>query len=111
MISELTDEEILNFLMTSEFEQDYKPEEYKYLLNKWRYFYRVLHGKNEISKTDFDFEKSKLNEDLEAKQNLINNLLMSSVQKDEQIESLKSRKLTWKERISGKIINTQNENQ
>lgn len=111
MISELTDEEILNFLMTSEFEQDYKPEEYKYLLTKWRYFYRILHGKNEIAKTDYDFEKSKLVEEIEGKQNTINNLLMKSVQKDEEIQSLKSRKLTWKERISGKIINNQNENQ
>ena len=43
MISELKDEEIMEFLMTSEFEDDYKPEELKYLLVKFRYFYRTLY--------------------------------------------------------------------
>ena len=38
MISELTDEEILDFLMTSDFEDSYSPDELKYLLLKWRYF-------------------------------------------------------------------------
>jgi hypothetical protein len=36
MISELQDDEILDFLMTSELEDDYKPEELKYLLIKFR---------------------------------------------------------------------------
>jgi hypothetical protein len=34
MISELKDDEILEFLMTSEFEDDYSPTELKYLLVK-----------------------------------------------------------------------------
>ena len=44
-IKELTDTDILDFLMTSEFEDNYSPEELKYLLTKWRYFYRLSHGK------------------------------------------------------------------
>ena len=47
MISELTDEEILDFLMTSDFEDSYSPEELKYLLLKWRYFYRLHQGRFE----------------------------------------------------------------
>ena len=52
MISELRDEEILDFLMTSDFEQEYKPEEFKYLLMKWRFFYRILNGRYELQKTN-----------------------------------------------------------
>ena len=41
-ISELSDEDVLNFLMTSEFTDDYSPAELKYLLvkckNKSHYF-------------------------------------------------------------------------
>ena len=47
MISELKDDEIMDFLMTSDFESEYKPEELKYLLYKWRYFYRLLQGNSE----------------------------------------------------------------
>jgi len=46
-ISELSDEDVLNFLMTSEFTDDYSPTELKYLLVKWRYFYRLSQGRNE----------------------------------------------------------------
>ena len=38
MISELKDDEILEFLMTSEFEGDYSPVELKYLLIKKHYY-------------------------------------------------------------------------
>lgn len=110
MISELTDEEILEFLMTSEFEQDYKPEEYKYLLNKWRYYYRVLHGKNELNKTESEGEIKRLMDELESKEVSINYLKTQIVQRDEEVDSLKKRRLTWKERLSGKIIHKQNEN-
>ncbi len=104
MISELRDDEILDFLMTSDFEQEYKPEEYKYLLNKWRYFYRVLHGKNEINKIEYEGQIRILDEEIESKNGQINVLKSTNVVKDQEIESLKNRKLTWRERISGKII-------
>jgi hypothetical protein len=110
MISELTDEEILEFLMTSDFEQEYKPEEYKYLLTKWRYFYRILHGKSEINKTELEGQINLLNQEVEHKSVQINSLKSSNVIKDQEIDSLHSRRLTWKERISGKIIHKQDEN-
>lgn len=110
MISELTDEEIIDFLMTSDFEQEYKPEEYKYLLNKWRYFYRVLHGRSEISKIEYEGQINILSDNVNSMNVQINQLKSMNVQKDEDIEILKGRKLNWKERISGKIIHKQNEN-
>ena len=54
MISELKDDEILEFLMTSEFEDDYSPTELKYLLIKWRYFYRLKQGNLERKTVDFE---------------------------------------------------------
>ena len=98
MISELTDEEILDFLMTSDFENEYKNEEFKYLLFKWRYFYRLLHGKVDLIKTDKNFEIEGLKSEIERLKTLNNEILM-----------LKNRKLTLRERLSGKIIQ-KNEN-
>jgi len=109
MISELRDEEILEFLMTSEFEGDYSPEELKYLLIKWRYFYRLANGRIERVTTDSEGAIRKLNADIDMLNNKINNISTECANKDNLINSLKSRKLTWKERLSGKI-NNENEN-
>jgi len=65
MISELNDDEILDFLMTSEFEDDYSPSELKYLLVKWRYFYRLLYGNSERKSVKFEGDIKDLTEQLE----------------------------------------------
>jgi hypothetical protein len=109
MISELTDEEILEFLMTSDFENEYKPEELKYLLHKWRYFYRVLYGKLDLVKTDKEFEVSSMTEEIKRLKMQITELNLEVRQKEEEIMISNNRKLSFKERISGKIIN-KNEN-
>ena len=109
MVSKLKDSEILNFLMTSDFDDDYKPDELKYLLTKWRYFYRILNGKLELNKTDSEFLIKKLKEDLKSKEYEIKyNRIENSKLKDE-LNFLKNKKLSLKERILGKIINN-NEN-
>jgi len=64
-IKELEDIDILDFLMTSEFEENYSPEEFRYLLNKWRYFYRLSNGKFNRLKDDNEFEINKLKNKLE----------------------------------------------
>jgi len=110
MISELKDEEIMNFLMTSEFEDDYKPEELKYLLFKWRYFYRILHGKHELIKCDSEHIISKLKDENEFKDLKIFELQKNIADKENILNNLKSRKLTYKERLSGKIIIKDDEN-
>ena len=104
MISELKDEEIMDFLMTSEFEDDYKPEELKYLLLKFRNFYRTLHGRHELVKSDSEFSIKKMEEESESKDNEILRLKSQIANKEDIIHSLKNRKLTFKERFSGKII-------
>jgi len=104
MISELNDKEILDFLMTSDFDGDYSPEELKYLLFKWRYFYRVLHGQSERIKDDSEGTIRQKDSLIEEYTKSINNLNKVNEENQKLIESFFNKKLTWKERISGKII-------
>lgn len=108
MISELTDDEILEFLMTSDFEEDYKPAELKYLLVKFRYFYRILYSRNQNTQDDSDFIINKMNDEVETLKSQIFNEQTENANKQNIIDSLKNRKLTIKERITGKI-NSNNE--
>lgn len=110
MIHELSDEEILDFLMTSEFEEEYKPEEMKYLLYKFRYFYRVLNGKYELLSSTTETNIKKLNETIADKERQLNEQLYKNAELSNFSESLKNRKLSLKERISGKIIQKKDEN-
>lgn len=109
MISELTDDEILEFLMTSDFDEEYKPSEFKYLLVKFRYFYRILHSRNQNTQDDSNFAIKKLNDELEVLKLQIFNEKTENANKQNIIDSLKNRKLTLKERLTGKI-NSNNEN-
>lgn len=105
MISNLDNEEILDFLMTSDFEGDYKPDELKYLLLKWRYFYRLLNGRYELLNNERIGESIKLKDDISSKDNKINFILCENADLKNKINFISSRKLTWRERIKGKIIN------
>ena len=110
MISELNDEEILDFLMNSDFEGDFKPEEFRYLLHKWKYFYRILNGRAELAKVNHDGEIRQLMSEKETLSKSLFDTQVNSAQKDDTINSMKSRKLTIKERWSGKIILNEDEN-
>ena len=109
-ISELNDEDVLNFLMTSEFTDDYSPAELKYLLVKWRYFYRISQGRNEQIKVKGEGDIQQLENEKELLNNTISQLSLRVLEKDDLINSLRNRDLTWKERFSGKIILTEDEN-
>jgi hypothetical protein len=109
MISELKDKDILEFLMNSEFEGDYSQEELKYLLIKWRYFYRSLHGKLCRVKDDSEGEIRSLIDEISNFKIQVALLQISSVKNEEIISSMKNRKLSWKERLTGKIITKENE--
>lgn len=103
MIVELTDEEILEFLMTSDLIENYRPDDYKYLIFKFRNFYKILHSKHQLYKTQTDpliknlqSSVDNLTRELESEKNARRQL-------DSQIEELKKpRKLSFRERISGK---------
>ena len=104
MIKELTDEQILEYLMTSDFIENYSPEEYKFLLHKFRYFYRILHGHHTRIKSENDFRLSQLSAEIDPlKKQLYEEQLKSAGLQDQIDFSKKERKLTWKERWDGKI--------
>lgn len=104
MISELKDDEILNFLMTSDLEDDYSPTELKYLLIKWRFFYRVLQGKYDRNNINYEGVIKQLEERVKFQESEKINLSIDSANKQNIIDGMKNRNLTFKERWSGKII-------
>lgn len=103
MISELTEEEILDFLMTSDFESEFKPDEFKYLLLKWRYFYRVLHGRHELLKTDSSYDVSRYEEKIKFLEKEILSLQKMLTDRTNEIDQIKVKKLSIMERLTGKI--------
>lgn len=110
MISELKDDEILEFLMTSDLEGDYSPAELKYLILKWRYFYRILHSKIDRNSEKYEIEIKALQEKVNHLEYEKNTILVDGAKKEDVINSMKNRNLSWKERWSGKIILKEDEN-
>jgi|GEM_PF-3201926 len=105
MISELKDDEILEYLMTSDINENHRPEDYKYLIFKFRLFYKILYGNFQLYKTNSESENRILNSSIESikKELILTQTEKANIQNDmDQIS--KPRKLTWKERISGNLI-------
>ena len=103
-MKELSDEEILQYLMTSDLNESFRLQEYKFLIFKFRDFYKILHGKQQLQKIQTDkiiSEAESLNKALHSQ------ISENEVQKNLAINELESipkqRKLTLKERITGKI--------
>ncbi len=111
MIKELEDNEILNYLMISEFNEGLTPDEFKFLLFKFRYFYRLTNGKAELLKTELEGKIREMNDNVNLHAQQMNNVLVQKSKIENEYNFLKSRKLSIKERISGKIIIKQNETQ
>lgn len=103
MIKELSDENILDFLMTSDLNDEYKQEELKFLIFKFRYFYRLLNGQFDRYKDLSDYNKNQLNNDINLKSNHILKLESEKTNLENLIDSLKNKDLTLKERFKGKI--------
>lgn len=109
MINGLSENEILDYLMTSEFEEGLTPDEFKFLLLKFRNFYRV--AACSISSHKERMEKA-MSDSVEIKSSSEIKILEIENQKIEienKLNTVLNKKLTWKERFNGKIINN-NEN-
>lgn len=103
MIGELTDKEILEFLMTSDFNDNLSPDEAKFLLLKFRYFYRQTSSKNESLSREVESKNKKLEEQEVLSNNRIKDLTIENQTLSAKIDTIMNRKLTTMERISGKI--------
>jgi hypothetical protein len=102
-INDLNDEDLFDYLMNSEYENNLKPEEYQYLLNKWKYFYRIIHGKYNILKNDHLSFNEKISKKETKYKNEIKNYKEDLNKTNNLLNSLKNKKLTLKERFLGKL--------
>ena len=90
--------------MTSEFNEGLTPDEFKFLLYRFRYYYRLAYGMNERLKTESEGVKKTLEEKEISMKKIIDNINSEKDKSEEKYNRLINRKLTWKERIKGKII-------
>ena len=109
MINGLSENEILDYLMTSEFEEGLTPDEFKFLLLKFRNFYRVAacsisSHKERMEKAISDSAEIKSYSELK-----ISEIENQKIEIENKLNTVLNKKLTWKERFNGKIINN-NEN-
>ena len=109
MVNNLTEEDILHYLMTSDFTEGLTPDEFKFLLTKFRNFYRVSNGKNELLKNEMEMKIKEINDMKLSNQNAISLILSEKSIVENDYHLLQNRKLSWKERWSGKIIIEKNE--
>jgi hypothetical protein len=103
-MTELKDDEILEYLMTSDLNENLRTQDYKYLIFKFRYFYKSLYG----SFQNYKIEREAFIKDIQSISDNLNkekyNLQVENADLKNQIDlNSKPRKLTWKERLSGKI--------
>jgi len=104
MISELKDDEILEILMTSDFVENLRPEDYKYLILKFRFFYKILHGNFQRYKIENEKIVSDSKISIEGLNTEVFRLQTHSADlENDLLEFQKPRKLTIKERIKGEI--------
>lgn len=100
----LNDKDILEFLLTSEINEEYKPEEYKFLLMKFRSYYKILLSRKNHQIDDLELNLKNYKISIDAKNLEISKLKVSNSNLKNEIElNKKKRKLTWKERINGEI--------
>ena len=104
MVDQLSENEILDYLMSSEFEEGLTPDEFKFLLKKFRNFYRVI----SCSVTNQKERMEKAIQDLESNRNetvdLKNTYESKIYELNTKIDRFINRELSWQERFKGKII-------
>ena len=98
------DEDLLDFLMTSEFDETLSPDDYKFYLKKFRNFYRIVANR-------MDFQKDRMSQAIEEKEQMSKHLDLQVKEFNNEksilinkLNNILSRKLTLKERLLGKII-------
>lgn len=104
MIFEISDKDALDMLMTSDFIDELRPPEYKHLLFKFRDFYRILHGTLSGYKIDAQFLIDQMNSSIEDLKIQLYNAKVENAKIQDELDMLRARKkLTWRERILGKL--------
>jgi hypothetical protein len=98
------DDDILDYLMTSNFDDNLSPEELKSLLIKFRQFYRISANRF----TNIELERKKFYSDLDliksTNESKINEMKILYENLNTKYNGLIERKLSFKERLFGKIF-------
>lgn len=103
-MSFLSDKSILEYLMTSDFEEGLTPTEFKFLLSKFRSFYRNTSSINTRIMQDIETLNNEKKEILLSKEESEKKLNLNIEILRNEILSLKNKKLSFKERWFGKLI-------
>ena len=106
MLNNLNDDQILEYLMTSDYHEEFKNSELKFLLTKFKYFYRLLHGRYTNLKGDSEFKLNNLTKDLENSGKQIYDLQVQNAELKNEIDLNKNKnviKLTFWERWKGVV--------
>ncbi len=104
MINNLQEQEILDYIMTSEFTEGLTPDEFTFLLIRLRNYYRISTGKNDHLKNELDIKKREILELKDEHSNSINRIMKEKAEVEDKLSFLNNRKLSFKERITGKLI-------
>lgn len=100
MMSYLNEAEILDYLMSSDFNEGLTQDECRFLLLRFRYHFRLMSSRNQSQKWLIDNSEQEIANLKEQ----IENLNASIKDLEEKIETEQNRKLTWQERLKGKKI-------
>ena len=103
MAVEIKEEDLFQYLMNSDFHETYSPDEYRFLLNKWRYYYRMIHGQHSRLKDDLDMKLADVEKEKTECKKIVNESTQMVNDIKNKYNTLVSRDLTIKERFLGKI--------
>ena len=106
---ELHEDDIFQYLLTSDFHETYSPDEYRFLMNKWRYYYRSLYGQYTRMRDDLEGNMKAIELEKESCKKLVSEAELKVQEIEEKYQSLIDKELTWKERWNGKITKPNNE--
>jgi predicted RNase H-like nuclease (RuvC/YqgF family) len=105
-MSKLSDEEILDFLMTSDYNEGLTLNELKFLLMKFRNFYRVLSStvSSYIDRIEtLESQNKEIVLELNISKKNIDSILRKLENDQNKLKNILSKKLSWKERLTGKL--------
>lgn len=96
-------DEILEYLMTSDFNEELNKSELKALLIKFREFYRYMYSVKDNKVIDRDFKIKTFKEEITFMKEKIIKLKFEKSELENEKNLLKKRKLSFMERIRGKL--------
>lgn len=103
MFKDLNNDDMLEYLMTSDFDEKINEKDLKFLLKKFRSFYRYMYGAKDTKVTDGEFKIKTLTEQVDILNKKIISLEYENSELKNDINIIKNKKLTLIERIKGKI--------